>query len=87
MLDLTFSVLACPVAVGDAAKNHSNPAQIVCRKKAAQISLVQVLQLEDILWTLPCLLIHHHFLTLQNSKLYQSEIGYILHQFLELNGL
>ena len=23
----------------------------------------------------------------QNSKLYQSEIGYILHQFLELNGL
>ena len=31
---MTFSVIACTVAVEDAAKNHSNPAQIVCRKKS-----------------------------------------------------
>ena len=46
---MTFSVLTCTVAVGDAAQNHSDSAQNVCRKKAAQISLVEVLQLEDIL--------------------------------------
>ena len=49
ILDLTFSLLTCTVAVGDAAQNHSDSAQNVCRKKAAQISLVQVLQLVDIL--------------------------------------
>ena len=41
--------MICTVAVEDAAQNHSDSAQSVCRKKAAQISLVQVLQLEDIL--------------------------------------
>ena len=49
ILDLTFSLLTCTVAVGDAAQNHSDSAQNVCRKKAAQISLVQISQLEDIL--------------------------------------
>ena len=47
---MTFSVLTCTVAVGNAAQNHSDSARNVCRKKAAQISLVEVLQLEDILW-------------------------------------
>ena len=46
---MTFSLSTCTVAVADAAQNHSNSAQNVCRKKAAQISLVQVSQLEDIL--------------------------------------
>ena len=50
---MTFSVIYCTVAVGDAAKNYSNSAQNVCRKKAAQISLVEIPQLEDILWFLP----------------------------------
>ena len=54
ILGLTFSVLTCTVAVEDAAKNHANPAQIVSRKLAAQISLVQVPQLEDILWEKGC---------------------------------
>ena len=47
---MTFSEICCTVAVGDAAKNHSNSARNVCRKKAAQIS-----QLEDILWGMECI--------------------------------
>ena len=47
---MTFFVLTCTVAVEDAAQNHSDSAQYVCQIKAAQISLVEVLQLEDILW-------------------------------------
>ena len=49
----TFFVLTCTVAEGDAAQNHSDSARNVCQKKAAQISLVEVLQLEDILWNDP----------------------------------
>ena len=50
MLGLTFSIFTCTDAVENAAQNHSNSAQNVCRKKAAQISLVENSQLEDILW-------------------------------------
>ena len=35
-LSSTFSLLTCTVAVGDAAQNHSDSAQNVCPKKAAQ---------------------------------------------------
>ena len=47
---MTFSLSTCTVAVADAAQNHSNSAQNVCQKIAAQISLVENSQLEDILW-------------------------------------
>ena len=50
---MTFSLLTCTVAVEDAAQNHFNSAQNVCQKKAAQFSLVQISQLEDILWFVP----------------------------------
>ena len=52
---LTFFVLTCTVAVENAAQNHSVSAWNVCQKKAAQISLVEVLQLEDILWYVLCM--------------------------------
>ena len=47
---MTFSEICCTVAVGDAAKNHSDSARNVCQKKAAQISVVEDSQLGDILW-------------------------------------
>ena len=47
---MTFFVITCTVAVEDAAQNHSDSAWNVCRKRAALISLLEVLQLEDILW-------------------------------------
>ena len=47
---LTFSILTCTDAVGDAAQNHSDSARNVFRKKAAQIFLVEYSQLGDILW-------------------------------------
>ena len=42
-------MLTCTVAVKDAAQNHCNLAWNVCRKKTAQISLVEYSQLGDIL--------------------------------------
>ena len=35
ILGLTFSVLACTVAVKDVAQNHSNSARNVCQRKVA----------------------------------------------------
>ena len=46
---MTFFVLTCTVAAENAAQNHSDSARNVCRKKAAQIFLVENSQLEDIL--------------------------------------
>ena len=46
---MTFFVLTCTVAVGDAAQNHSDSARNVCHKEAAQMYFVEVLQLENIL--------------------------------------
>ena len=50
---MTFSEICCTVATGVAVKNHSNSARNVCRKKAAQIFLVENSQLEDILCPTP----------------------------------
>ena len=45
---LTFSILNCTVAGGKAAQNYSDSARGVCRKEAAQISLLEYFQLGDI---------------------------------------
>ena len=47
---LTFSTFNCTVAVGNAAQNCSNSVRNVSRKKAAQVSLVQLSLLAYILW-------------------------------------
>ena len=49
LLSILEYYCGCTVAVGNAAKNHSNLAWNVCRKKAAQIYLVEFPQLEDTL--------------------------------------
>ena len=53
---LTFSILTCSDAVGNAAQNHSDSAWCVCQKEAAQIFFLKYSQLGDILCAHPKLI-------------------------------